>query len=162
MRQGLHGQGWTEGMLILADGPERVGMADGMVQIAIKKDVASVGPPGDGSEAESGGELGGEIFEAMDGEVGVVAQQRFLDFLGEEPLGQLGRSEGRGLHFVAGGFDDPEFEAPVGEGRAALGENEVRLGEGQGAAAGGDANRGGGGHGGVGRGGGLARPGAGH
>ncbi len=76
----------------------------------------------------------------MDGEVGLVLEQRDFKLLGEQPFGQAFALLGErgGLQFIAGGLDDFQLELEFRENGPALGEHGVGLREGEGAAAGGD------------------------
>ncbi len=111
--------------------------------VAVDEDVAGVGAFADGAEGEAGGEFGGEVLEAVDGDIGAVLEEGDFEFLGEKSLGEaftlLG--EGGGLELVASGLDDFKLEGKAREGGAALGENDVGLREGQGTSAGCDGKK---------------------
>jgi hypothetical protein len=81
-----------------------------------------------GGEDEAVGELGGEILERVDGEIGAAVEQGFLDFLGEEALGaDFGERDIGDL--VAGGLDD--FDAASQTSSRQLGLHPVGLPEGE-------------------------------
>ena len=82
--------------------------------------------------------VGRQVFEAMDGEVGLVVDEGGFEFLGEEAFWEFLVGEGSGLEFIAGGFDNFDLEPEFGEVGLAEVEDGVGLGEGEGAAAGGD------------------------
>ena len=59
----------------------------------------------DGGEHQAVGQLGGQILQAVHGEIGAAVEQRLFDFLGEQALGaDLGQRHVGDL--VAGGLDD--------------------------------------------------------
>ena len=72
------------------------------------KNVAWIFAGGDGGNFEIGGQFGGQIFQAVHGEVDTVFDQGFFDFLGEHALGADFRQRHVG-DFIAGGLDDLEF-----------------------------------------------------
>ncbi len=105
-------------------GMERpVGVAD--------PDVAGVGAFGDGGERELGGELRGEVFEGVDGEVYAAFFEGLFNLLDEDAFAvEVRRRDEAGLlHAVAGGADDFHLDriASVAEGV----EDVVRLPEGK-------------------------------
>ncbi len=109
--------------------------------VAVEQDFARIFAPGDRAEREAGRQFGRQILQAVNREVGAVFDQRDLEFLGEEPLGQrLPRLDALRLQFVAGGLHNLDLESEPRECLAALGKNHVCLCEGKGAAPGGDAN----------------------
>ncbi len=115
------------------EGVERpVGLAD--------PDVAGVGAFGDGGEGELRGELGGEIFEGVDGEVDAAFFEGFFDLLDEDAFAvEVGRWDEAGLlHAVAGGADDFEFDVVAGVAEGV--EDVVGLPEGELGASGADAD----------------------
>ena len=113
-------------------------------QIAARdQHVADIHAHADGAELKTGGQFGGQIFQAVNGEVGLAVQQRVLDFLGEQTLGQIRAGQRGGLQLVAGGLDDLEFKQLARKRGAKLGQNHVGLGESERAAARGDADGGG-------------------
>ena len=69
-----------------------------------------------------------------------MLEQGDFQFLGEQAFGQglAFLRQRSGLELVAGGLDDLQLEAQFRESGAALGQDQVGLGERQGAAAGGD------------------------
>ena len=78
----------------------------------------------------------------MNGHIRPAFEQGDFQFFGEKAARQAGVNarHGRGLQFVAGGFDDFEGEGELGKFSAAFGQDHVRLGQGQRAAARGDEN----------------------
>ena len=94
-------------------------------------DVAGVGALGDGSEGELRGYFGGEVFEAMNGEVDAAFFEGLFDLLDEDAFAVevWGRDEAGLLHAVAGGADD--FQLYVVAGIAEGVEDVVRLPEGE-------------------------------
>jgi hypothetical protein len=76
--------------------------------------VAGVGAWGDGGEGEARVELGGEIFEGVDGEVDATGGEGVFDFFDEDAFGVEGGAVGEGggsreggvLHAIADGADD--------------------------------------------------------
>jgi hypothetical protein len=99
-----------------ASGGEGVERPEGLAD----PDVAGVGALRDRGEGELRGELGGEVFEAVDGEVDAALFEGFLDLLDEDALAiEVWRRDEAGLlHAVAGGADDFKFDvvASVAEG----------------------------------------------
>ena len=72
--------------------------------------VSGVGAGRDGSEREAGGDLRGQVFERMDGEVDAAGEEGVFDLL-DEDASTIGREafgccEVLALHPVAGGADD--------------------------------------------------------
>ncbi len=87
--------------------------------------VASVGAWGDGGEGEAGGDLRGQVFEGVDGEVDAVGEEGVFDLL-DEDAGTVGGkafgwSEVRVLHAVADGADDLDCDG-VAEGAELRGD----------------------------------------
>jgi len=80
--------------------------------------VAGVGAWGDSGEGEAGVELGGKVFERVDGEVDATQGEGVFDFLDEDALGVEGcavgecggGAEGGILHSIADGADDFDFD----------------------------------------------------
>jgi len=108
-------------------------------RVAVEQHLAHIGPRPHRSEGEPLGQLGGQILQAVHRQVGTALEQGHLQLLGEQPLGQRFRSrQGRGLKGVARGTDHLQLEAFAGKGRLQMGLNLTGLGQGQGAAPGGD------------------------
>ena len=67
--------------------------------------VARIFALGNGRQHQARGQFGGQIFQAVDRQVGAAVEQRFFDFLGEKAFAaDLG--EGDVGDLVAGGLDD--------------------------------------------------------
>ena len=111
-----------------------------VIRVAIDQHVAHVGALADSAEREARGQFGRQVFQAVHRQVGAMLEQRDFQFLGEEALGQALAflRQRSGLELVAGGLDDLQLEAQLRESGAALGQDQVGLGQRQGAAAGGD------------------------
>ena len=88
--------------------------------------VAGVLPLGHGGQHQSFGQFGGQIFQAVDGEVRAAIEQRLLDFLGEESLAADFGQRHVG-DFIAGGLDD--FDAAFVPGGSELGFHPAGLPE---------------------------------
>ena len=77
--------------------------------------VARIFAFGNGGQHQAFGQFGGQILQAVDGEIGAAVEQRFFDFLGEETLGaDLGQRHVGDL--VAGGLDDLDAALVAGGG----------------------------------------------
>ena len=141
-RQVLHGQVRLEAApRRLAGGPfDGVFVGFGSAQVigvAIDQHVPHVGALADGAKREAGGQIGRQVLQAVHGQIGAMFEQGHFEFLGEEALGQglAFLRQRSGLELVAGGLDDLKLEGQLWERGAALGQDEVGLGERQGAAA---------------------------
>jgi len=107
---------------------------------AIDQDVAHIGARAHGAEFEPGGQLGRQIFQAVDGKVRLVLEQRNFEFLGKKTFGQIFAFFGEGgrLELITCSFDDFQLEREPGKGGPALSQNHVGLGERKRAASRGD------------------------
>jgi hypothetical protein len=107
-------------------------------RVPINQHIAHIGAFADGAELQAGGQFGRQIFEAVDGQIRLVLEQRDLKFLGEETFGKrlTFLSQRSGLQFVAGRFDDFQLKLELGENRAALVQHQVGLRQCESAAAG--------------------------
>ncbi len=78
------------------------------------ENVARVDTAGRGSEFEAFGQLCGQVFEGVDGEIDFACGESFFNLLGEHAFGCAGfrcyLGEGDGLEAVAGGLDDFDFD----------------------------------------------------
>jgi hypothetical protein len=81
----------------------------------------------------------------VNGKVGLVPEQRFLNLFCEESLGQVATGERRALEVVAGGLDNLDLKDLIGRGGLALGQHQAGLGQRECTAARGDENGGAGG-----------------
>ena len=70
-----------------------------LLGVAIDQHVANVGALAHGAQCQTGGQLGGQILQTVNGEVGPMFEQSDFEFFGEKPFGQrLGRlGQRRGL-----------------------------------------------------------------
>ena len=111
-----------------------------MFGVSTNQRITNVHTLADGPQFQANWKFRGEILQTVNGEVGPRFQQRDFEFPGEKPFWQrFGRvGQRRGLQLVAGRPDDFDFELQFGKRGAALVENEVRLGQREGAAARGD------------------------
>ena len=111
-----------------------------MFGVAIDQHIANIGAFAHGAQGQTGGQFGGQILQTVNGEVSPMFEQGDFEFFGEKPFGQrFGRlGQRRGLQLVASRLDYLDFELQFGKRGAALVENEVRLGQREGAAARGD------------------------
>jgi hypothetical protein len=91
-------------------------------------------------ELEAIGQFGGDVLEAVDGEVDLAGEERALDLLDEEPLAG-GAEGGRGLYAVAGGADGDGDELEAGLERLEFRDDETGLREGERAATSADPDR---------------------
>jgi len=105
------------------------------------EDIARVMARRDGSDDETFGAVAGEVFEAVDGDIDFAALEGFLDG-GGEPAGALAFGEGRCLVGIACGGDGDDLDGEAGRDGLEAAGDEVRLGEGEGAAAGTEAEDG--------------------
>ena len=72
--------------------------------------VARIFALGNGGQHQALGQFGGQVLQAVHGQIGAAIEQRLFDFLGEESLGaDLGQRHVGDL--VAGGLDD--FDAAL-------------------------------------------------
>ena len=97
--------------------------------------VAGIGARRDRGERKARVELGGQVFEGVDGQVDAAVGESVFDFLDEDAFGvergAIGegfrRAEGGVLHAVASGADHFDFDGVAA--LAKLGGNVVRLPE---------------------------------
>ena len=82
-------------------------------QLAAHHGVARIFTLGDRRQHEAFGQFGGQVLQAVHGQVGAAVEQRLLDLFGEEALGaDLGQRDVG--DFVAGGFDDLDAALAAG------------------------------------------------
>ena len=114
--------------------------ARGGADRAIEEDVADIGPLADGTQFQTVWQFGGQVLQAVDGEVRLAIEQGDFEFLGEQAFGEVFAflAEGGGLQFITGGLDDFQRKGQFREGGPAFSKDTVGLGEREGAAAGGD------------------------
>ena len=69
-------------------------------RVAIDQHVADIRAFADGAENQAGGQFRRQILQAVDGEVGLVLEQRDFEFLGEQTLGQRCRLPAPSMPFA--------------------------------------------------------------
>ena len=100
-------------------------------RIAVDQHVTHVRALADRAELEASRQFGWQVFQAVHRQVGSMLEQRDFQFLREKAFGQ-GRAflrQRSGLELVPGGLDDRQLKAQFREGGAALGQDQVGLGE---------------------------------
>ena len=106
--------------------------------VAINQHVADIGAFRRGGEYQSGGQIGRQILQAVNGEIGLAFDEGDFEFLCEQAFRQafaLFWPSKRRLQFVAGGLDDFQLEPQSGKCVAALRGDQVGLRQRQRAAA---------------------------
>ena len=107
-----------------------LGQAPPTAGVLRREAIGHIRPFQDRSHSETGGLLGGKIFETVDGHIDLAAEESLLEFLSEETFFQrTGRGEAHIEALVAGRFNDSFFRNQIGMSCAQAGGHLAGLNE---------------------------------